>query len=865
MKEKEKNIKISVRNLVEFILRSGNIDNRFAGKGNADAMQQGIRLHRKIQGKMNGNYQAEVPLKVHIKYEEFTLTVEGRADGIECIYDENHTASACDCSDKIPAEVMIDEIKCMYKDVMKLEKPDILHEAQAMCYAYMYLANIYSVNTDSINAGSADINHTNIGSVNTNLIKISIQITYVNIETEEVKRLKKEYSFDKLSAWFSGILKLYEKWVKFTFEHSKEKIRTAKSAEFPFSYRPGQKEIAVSVYKAVLQKKELFIQAPTGVGKTMSVIFPAVKAAGEGLVDKIFYLTAKTITGQVAQDSFKKLRENGLAFHFIVITAKDKMCVKKETKCNPDYCERAKGHFDRINDAVYDIIIHEQDITREIILSYADKHQVCPYELSLDVSNFADAVICDYNYAFDPTVSLKRYFSGNNSERYLFLVDESHNLVERARAMYSADLKKEDMLAVKKIIAHRDNRVTKALEDCNRTMLAYKRMCDREYVYLEEIGDFIMQLEKLYGYMEQFLDDYREFEGRDEVLDFYFSIIHFLNMYDCTFLKDEGGHSYYEICGHLLSFERFAEKSFEGAFEASVKRGISDEVFLVRLMCINPSANLKACMEHAVSTVFFSATLLPVNYYKLLLSGDINDYAIYIDSPFNSQNRKILVANDVSSKYTRRTVTEYRKIAEYIEKTVSAKKGNYMIFAPSYRFMEEILKEIERGRGDYEIAVQKQSMVELEREEFLSAFHNFHQKTFLSFCVMGGIFSEGIDLTEDKLIGSIIIGAGLPQVCMEKEVIKTYFEESGRNGFDYAYLYPGINKVLQAAGRVIRTENDKGIIILLDDRFLRKEYSALFPREWHDREVINLQGISQKVEDFWKKTESGTENQEDNL
>ena len=188
-----------------------------------------------------------------------------------------------------------------------------------------------------------------------------------------------------------------------------------------------------------------------------------------------------------------------------------------------------------------------------------------------------------------------------------------------------------------------------------------------------------------------------------------------------------------------------------------------------------------------------------------------------------------------------------------------------MIFAPSYRFMEEILKEIERGRGDYEIAVQKQSMVELEREEFLSAFHNFHQKTFLSFCVMGGIFSEGIDLTEDKLIGSIIIGAGLPQVCMEKEVVKTYFEESGRNGFDYAYLYPGINKVLQAAGRVIRTENDKGIIILLDDRFLRKEYSALFPREWHDREVINLRGISQKVEDFWKKTESGTENQEDNL
>lgn len=848
---KEKNIKISVRNLIEFILRSGNIDNRFAGKGNADAMQQGSRLHRKIQGEMKGNYQAEVPLKAQIEYEEFTLTVEGRADGIECTYNENPAAGTdIDCSDKILTEVMIDEIKCMYRDVTKFEKPEILHEAQAMCYAYMYLANIDSVNIDSQNADS----------VNINSVKIIIQITYVNIETEEVKRLKKEYNFRELSTWFSGILKLYEKWVKFAFQHKNEKICTAKSIEFPFLYRTGQKELAVSVYKAVMQKKELFIQAPTGVGKTMSVIFPAVKAVGEGLVDKIFYLTAKTITGQVAQDSFKTLREKGLAFHFITITAKDKMCIKEETKCNPDNCERAKGHFDRINDAIYDIITHEQDITREIILSYAKKHQVCPYEFSLDISNFADAVICDYNYAFDPTVSLKRYFSGNNSERYLFLVDESHNLVERARAMYSADLKKEDMLYIKKIIAHKDIRVTKALERCNRTMLAYKRMCDKEYVYLEEIGDFIMQLEKLYGYMEQFLDDYREFEGRDEVLDFYFSIIHFLNMYDCTFLKDEEEHSYYKICGHLVSGE-----TSERFSELSVRESIFDEAFFVRLMCMNPSANLKACMEHAVSTVFFSATLLPVNYYKLLLSGDINDYAVYINSPFHSQNRKILVANDVSSKYTRRTADEYRKIAEYIEKIVSVKKGNYMIFAPSYQFMEEILKEMERGKGDYEIAVQKQSMAESEREEFLSAFHNPHQKTFLSFCVMGGIFSEGIDLTEDKLIGCIIIGTGLPQICMEKEVVKTYFDESGRNGFDYAYLYPGVNKVLQAAGRVIRTEKDTGIIVLLDDRFLRKEYAALFPREWHDREMVNLRGISSKVEKFWENIEGRTENQEDSL
>jgi len=800
-KEINENIRISVRNLVEFILRSGNIDNRFAGKNSIEAMQQGSRLHRKIQGSMKGNYQAEVPLKTDIEYDEFILTVEGRADGIESTYDKNGVLT----------EVLIDEIKCMYKDVRKFEEADILHEAQAMCYAYMYLADRYVVNAVPE--------------------KINIQITYVNIETEEIKHLKKAYTFDKLSEWFSCLISLYEKWVRFVFEHSREKIRTAKSAEFPFAYRQGQKEIAVSVYKAVMQKKRLFIQAPTGVGKTMSVIFPAVKAIGEGLADKIFYLTAKTITGQVAQDSFQKLKENGLAFHFIVITAKDKMCVKEEPKCNPDCCERAKGHFDRINDAIYDVIVHEQDITRQVILNYAKKHQVCPYELSLDISNFADAVICDYNYVFDPVAALKRYFSGGGSGKYLFLVDESHNLVERARAMYSADLKKEDMLAVKKIIAHRDNRVTQALERCSRTMLSYKRMCGEEYTYFEEIGDFIMQLERLHGYMEKFLDDYREFEGRDEVLHFYFLVLHFLNMYDCASLKDKEGHSYYEICGHI----------------------ISGKEFLIRLMCVNPSANLKGCMEKAVSTIFFSATLLPVNYYKLLLSGDISDYAIYINSPFDSRNRKVLIANDVSSRYSRRTEAEYRKIAEYIEKTALARKGNYMIFAPSYQFMEDIIREI---KGDFEIVWQKQFMEEQEREEFLAAFHVPHEKTFLSFCVMGGIFSEGIDLTEDKLIGSIIVGTGLPQVCMEKEVVKTYFEESGRNGFDYAYLYPGMNKVLQAAGRVIRTEKDKGIIVLLDERFLKKEYASLFPREWHDRETVNLQGIYQKVEDFWKNTEN---------
>lgn len=787
-------MKISVRNLVEFILRSGDIDNRIAGgKRDINAMLQGGKLHRKIQGRMKGNYEAEVPLKIDVPYERFTVIVEGRADGIQTDYDKNGE----------PVKVTIDEIKCMYRDVQKMEQADKLHEAQAMCYGYMYL-----------------VRHP--------MEQIDIQITYVNMDTEEVNRIKETYAYEELEEWFMGMMKYYEKWVTFLFEHGEARVKTAREIRFPFDYRPGQKNIAVSVYKAIMQKKELFIQAPTGVGKTMSVIFPAVKAVGENLTDKIFYLTAKSITGQVAHDSFRKLRENGLDFLWISITAKDKMCILENRDCNPDVCSRAKGHFDRINEAMYDMITHEHEMNREMILSYAEKHQVCPYEFSLDLSNFCDAVICDYNYVFDPVVSLKRYFSSGSSERYVFLVDESHNLVERAREMYSADISKEDVLLVRRIIGTRQKKLTNALDRTNKILLHYKRQCDQQYVYLEDVTELILSLERLYGCLERFLDEFREFDGREEVLLFYFGVSHFLNIYENTSLTDEEDRGYYEICGHMRA----------------------DDSFRVRLMCMNPSANLRRCMEKAVCTIFFSATLLPVNYYKRLLSGNVEDYAIYIDSPFGKENRKILVAKDVSSRYNKRNRQEYEKIAYYIECVAAEKEGNYMVFAPSYQFMENV---IECMNGTYEILVQRQSMTEQDREDFLKKFEEKRNGTLISFCVMGGIFSEGIDLTEDRLIGTIIIGTGLPQVCMEREVLKTYFDQAGMNGFDYAYRYPGMNKVLQAAGRVIRTERDKGMIVLLDDRFWHREYELLFPREWSDMETTDIRSVKEKTGAFWRR------------
>lgn len=788
------NIRISVRNLVEFLLRNGDIDNRYGGKSDKEAMALGSKIHKKIQGRMGSEYEAEVPLKIKIEFEDFYISVEGRADGI---------ITPINSGEDDP-DVIIDEIKSMYADVGKIQEPFNVHKAQAMCYGY-----IYGIQND------LDI--------------IGIRMTYVNIETEEIKLFEENLTLKYLSEWFNNLMGEYYKWAQLAYMHRQERNRTAKEIDFPFEYRQGQRDIVVSTYKAIRQNCDLFIQAPTGVGKTMSVIFPAVKSIGEGITDKIFYLTAKTITGTVAHQAYKLLREKGLKIKTIAITAKEKICVTGDKECNPVKCQRAEGHFDRVNDAIYDLLKNEDDITREIIMEYAKKHMVCPFEMCLDVSYFADGIICDYNYAFDPNAKLKRYFSEGAKGEYVFLVDEAHNLVDRAREMFSASLCKEEFLKVKRIIGNRDKRLTGALEKCNRNLLEKKRECnDKLYIEIDTASDLALQLSILYGRMEKFLDDYREFQDREEVVSLYFDISNFLSIHDI--LDDD--------------------------YKIIVQIG-DDGCLYIRLMCINPARNLKACMDMALSTVLYSGTLLPINYFKLLLSGNTEDYAIYVKSPFDEKKRIIAIGNDVSTKYTKRGDNEYEKIAKYIRKITDEKQGNYMVFFPSYRFMEEVREKYMENTGKSDkikLISQNSGMTEGEREEFLEMFQENSNETLVAFCIMGGIFSEGIDLTNEKLIGTIVVGTGFPQVCMEREIIKEYFDNIGMNGFDFAYRYPGMNKVLQAAGRVIRTVDDVGVITLLDDRFLTSQYVPLFPREWENRKIVNIETIGREMGEFWKRS-----------
>ena len=611
-----------------------------------------------------------------------------------------------------------------------------------------------------------------------------------------------------------------------------------------------------------------------------------MKAVGEGLGDKIFYLTAKTITGTVAKEAFELLRTRGYQAKIIQLTAKEKLCLCEEMDCNPVHCPYAKGHYDRVNDAVYNLLQKEDVFTREVILEQAREYRVCPFEMSLDTATWADDIIGDYNYVFDPNVYLKRFFAEGTRGDYIFLVDEAHNLVERSREMYSASIYKEDFLAAKKLLKpyqekhdRRAERVIRHLEKCNRILLGYKRECEN-YVVYENIGTLIFALTRLAADLDEYLQKSPDFPERREVNEFYLNLRNFMNIYE---LVDE----------HYVVYSEHEE----------------DGRFKLKFYCVDPSLHLQERFDKGNATIFFSATLLPIQYYKSLLSTRRDNYAVYAQTAFSEEQRLLLFGNDVSSKYTRRGRAEYERIALYIEKTARAKQGNYMVFFPSYRMMQEVYDvfleggetdemrpqeyfpegaenaeivehpeeaEIAEHPEEAEIAehpedaensgnaeprlwcmMQQTGMREAEREAFLQAFSGETSKgrggSLVAFCVLGGIFGEGIDLKKEQLIGAVIVGTGLPQISNEREILMHYYDERVGAGFDYAYRFPGMNKVLQAAGRVIRTTEDVGVIELLDERFLKSDYRGLFPREWEQRRICNVNEVEQMLAEFWER------------
>jgi len=780
-------IKLSVTKIVDLILRSGDIDSRF---NDSSAMHKGANAHRQIQKKQREseeNYEHEVSLKHEMEVNGIPAVLQGRSDGIITMADGNF---------------IIDEIKTTTLPLEHIYKQHPQHLAQGKCYAYMYLQALENPPE-----------------------MISVQLTYYQLESEEIQRHKWDFTSDELINFFDDLISKYGQWLRFEREWKILRDDSISKAAFPFeTFRKGQRELAIATYRIISAQKKLYVTAPTGIGKTLSTIFPSIKAMMEGKVEKLFYLTAKTITRTVVEDAVGLMANQGLRFKSITLRAKDKICPNEEYICNPEHCLYAKGHYDRVNDALMDML--KQDIiTPDVTLKYSKKHKVCPHELSLDATLWCELIVGDYNHVFDPVAYLHRFFGSEKKyeeKNYVFLIDEAHNLVERVRDMYSATLRKGAFSHIQNRLKDKDplsKEIRKTLNQINTYLKDMGKKNGQAYSNVEQAHDKVFQaLVTLFGAAAELwlaAKKNGKHELQDEILSLYFDTTKFLMISE---MYDEHYTSIAEISGTDVA---------------------------ITLFCLNPSNIIADRLERGKSSIVFSATLAPLRYYKEILGGSNEDAMLSLPSPFDPSRLLTIVHSGISTKYSDRE-SSYAPIAEAINTVVSNKKGNYMCFFPSYEYMHRVHDLFCENNPNIKTLPQKNGMTEEERIGFLAGFDCNNPETLVGFVVLGGIFSEGIDLKGDRLIGSIIVSVGIPKITLRQNLIKDYFDQKYEQGYDYSYVFPGMNKVLQAAGRVIRTEADSGVILLIDSRYATLKYRNMLPDHWVNIHMVrNLGGLEE--------------------
>ncbi len=803
--------KVAVRKIVEFILRRGDIDSRRVSSHTA---QEGARIHRQLQKEAGEDYQKEVFLKHESQVGKDRITVEGRADGL--FFDHE---KAC---------WVIDEIKTSepYYEDIQADQIDLFF-AQGMVYAYLFLLR-ENGNPEEEHPESQDT----IADTAELLDQIDVQLTYFQTTEKIITRTRRSFSMNALASFYESLLQEYHKWMIFEENWRRVRNTSLQLLQFPYdTFRKGQRELAAAAYKTLKTGQRLFAEAPTGTGKTISTIFPALKVLGEEGGDRIFYLTAKTITRQVAEDALQQLADTGSETKSVTLTAKDKICFLEERNCTPEHCPFAEGYYNRINEALWDLLNHENQITRAVIEAYGRKHTVCPFELSLDVSVFCDVIIGDYNYLFDPTVYLRRFFE-EPEEDYFFLVDEAHNLVNRSKEMYSAALQRQLFQDLIKKLPKAHGKLTRAFKKVDKDFKEIAALAKEEnWAYHHQAAPhdtLLKHLRPLAELMQEWLPANEEDPLQEEVLLAYFDINYYLKISE---FYDDHYETTVEIDAYGMQIKQF---------------------------CIEPAPFLGNVLDKSKGSLLFSASFSPLSYYQEVLGGGKEALRYRLPSPFPPEKQKIVVADYIQTTYHQRTAS-MPLIVDAIQRMVAAKTGNYMVFFPSYRYLDDVAALFSNQYPDIDLLIQGTAMNEPEREAFLARFTpggqnkaGDVQQSLVAFCVLGGIFSEGIDLKGERLIGTAIVGVGLPQLNHEQELIRSYYDQKNHAGFSYAYQLPGMNKVLQAAGRVIRDTADTGVVLLLDQRFQTPVYRSLLPLHWqHAQHVRSPEAISQQLEAFW--------------
>ena len=848
-------LRTSVRRLVEFLLRSGDIGSENDWRGGIEAMQAGSDIHRMLQAAAGESYQAEVPLAGSVYFpggvfsphaarldisteavsdqDGFFLRVEGRADGI--IDDGAHP-------------LVIDEIKGLERDVSAIEEPIAVHEAQALCYAYLYLRG---------KRGASAL-------ASAYREQVVIMLTYASMTTGEVRQIERTYGVPDIETRFFSLLEAAQHWLAWRVRHDELRQESLSALAFPLAPRDGQQQIMGAVASAIHEGKRLYVQAPTGSGKTLATLYPALRAMGAGEVSRVAYLTAKTMTRGPVLDSLELLRQQGIAANVLVTTARNKICpLRRDARgtevrtrplaslCNPVECPLARGHYDAVNDALYEAITSYDVLDSRCIQNVAARHHVCPYELQRDAAKWADVIICDYHYAFAPSASLLGLADEPGGEGTAYLVDEAHNLVERMRDMYSAGLFVADL---------------KELERLLRAKGGFTELVKAVHIAVSTFPTWEVALPANAGTVARGQGRKASYQKTRPSDAFMASLEALANGIDAALEAlspttddphGDGRRAAAKDSGAIELFLALRDMSLSvGAFLGALERGGAGYVtFLdrtanggrrLKVYCVNPSHDLEERLEQAKAAVFFSGTLLPLDYHRKLLAAQADDASLSAQSSFDCLQQQILIGRDISARYAQRGPELYARIAAYLVALTRTNPGNYLAFLPSYAMLEEVSDALRPlANSKTEVVRQRPSMRESEREGFVARFHETRATgtSLIGLCVLGGIFGESIDLPGKALVGVVVVGTGMPRASSEREVIRDHFDRKGGGGFSYAYTYPGMLKVLQAAGRLIRTEEDRGVVLLLDDRFLEEELQKAFPKEWQDVQTCTLETL----------------------
>lgn len=802
----KKATRLSVREICDLLHFHSRSDLR-AGGSSLARMEEGRNAHKAVQSALAAGDRAEVSLSVTVSFHDRLYEIAGRADSV-----------------RAGNPAIVEEIKSIVGK--RFPEPDAYHTAQANLTAWLYLQR-------------------------NELSSVCVRRTLILTETGEQKSFDRVFFAGELSEYCFSLLSRIEYRAELLEERSVARVPTMKKLKFPYpSVRPGQEMMLRECYRDILRGKRLFLQAPTGIGKTISALFPAIRAMGEDRCDRVFYLTAKTAAAREAYRACGILFQAGANIRTVHLSARENLCVNAAAKsdpagisrhCNPEDCPRLRGFYEKCPDAVCSLLRAQNGYPRTTILEFANRAGICPYEFQLELSEFCDVLICDYNYVFDPMVYLRRYFEEDArlAGKFIFLIDEAHNLATRASEMYSVLLSAKEAEEVLRVLSE-----------------THPAEPEKEWKHLK---NYLLALRRQKSLCRDTLC--KTEEGEEQGYALYHGALPGLSeaAANCRAWADEWlrKHPDDEAEAPLLQFLAPLRRMeaigpyFDERFLSYV--AVANGDLTVRLICLDPSEILSEKLSLAYASVLFSATLTPLDYFADILGGGKKAIKVALPSPYPTEHLCLAAVTGLSVRYEDREKS-VRKLVGVIAATASAKAGNYIVYFPSYEYMEKVHEAFVKKYPQVSAILQRRGMTAEEKENFLNSFVD-DGKLRVGFCVLGGSFSEGVDLPGGRLIGAVVVGVGLPGLSDERNILRDYYETTRESGYDYAYTYPGMNRVLQAAGRVIRSETDRGVIVLADDRWAEPRYKALMPEHWNGIVYANdAREIAELAAEFWKKS-----------